>query len=145
MMITDPIGKIKENSSQYLEPTKSIDWGRSIGSGMYGTVSEVVVKQKFALKQIELKKLCDSDDEKEIDSALLEVHEAFTVMNKNLRNVVRTYQYYYDERMKNYSYTMDILEMDLFNYIVAKKLKTEAEYLPIFDDIVSGRLCFTKL
>ena len=133
------IEKIKKNSSPFLD-FNNIEWGRPIGPGMYGTVSEVVVKQKCALKNIDLKKLCNSDEDKDLERALVEVHEAFIIMNKNLKNVSRTYQYYYDDRKNIYSYTMDIFEKNLFDYIKEKKSLKEAEYLSIFDDIVSGRL-----
>lgn len=135
------VQKIKEGSSPYLDPnppSTQIEWKQPISSGMHGPVVEVVVKQTFALKQIELAKMCDSIDEEDLENALFEVHEAFLMMKKNLRNVARTYQYFYDEKRKKYLFTMEIFENNLCKYAYENSL-LEKDFIPIFENIVEGK------
>lgn len=129
---------IKRLSSPLLEFSK-VKWGRPLGRGSYGLVNEVFVEQKFALKTIVLKDLCETNDEAELDQALNEAYNEFKIMNKHLTNVVRSYEFNYDEKNKKFSFTMDLMENDLENMVNEKPFSFK-EFQEIFIDITKGNL-----
>ena len=79
-----------------------------IDHGTYGIVSKVQVTKNFALKDIKLGRF-SSDIESELKCAFNE----YEVMSKNLKNVVRSYEFQYDPKKRIFSYTMDLMENSL--------------------------------
>jgi serine/threonine protein kinase len=136
----DPLASIlhsiKAKSSPYLEGT--IERCKLLGNGSFGVVHEVVVKDRFALKEINIKSLMDNlDDDKELAENLSSSFSEFLIMNKNLKNVVGSHQCYYDEDSKIFSFTMDLMKGDLHSLIKSGSIPFEKFY-KIFQDIATG-------
>ena len=128
---------IKLGSSSLLEPSK-LKWGMPLGRGNYGSVNEVSMEIKMALKIIKLSDFCETNDEKELDQALREAYNEFKIMNKNLSNVVRSYNYHYDERTKQFSFTMDLMKYEL-GVLIKENPFSFGDFYKIFVDITKGK------
>ena len=106
-----------------------------IGSGAYGIVSKAQIMRNFAVKDIYLGQ-SSSDLECELKRAFRE----YEVMSKNLKNVVRSYEFLYDPSKKMFSYTMDLMEKSLDFHI--KDLKNPLSFdkaFPLLQNITTGK------
>jgi hypothetical protein len=129
---------ILKNSSPSLSQ-KNIEWKGNLGKGNFGVVQEIVSKKSFALKQIDLKNLVDKlSDEEELCEELSNAFSEFQIMRKNHPNVVRSYQYHFDNEKLIFSFTMDLMIEDL-GKLIQKRIIPFKEFYPLFQDIVTGK------
>jgi serine/threonine protein kinase len=138
-MHSNHIQSIIANSSTSLSE-ENIERGKWLGSGTFGVVQQIVSKETFAFKQIDLKKLVnDPADEKELYNELISAFSEFQIMKKNHQNVVRSYQYHFDKDDKIFSFTMDLMKgKDLGTLIQMKSIPFE-DFYKLFQDIVTGK------
>ncbi len=80
----------------------------------YGVTGQVQIKanRTFAIKKIKFDRP-NTDVERERKL----VYKEFKLMNKNLSNVVRSYDFLYEKNPMCISYTMDLMEKNLYDYI----------------------------
>lgn len=132
------LDKIKENSSPLLSE-ENLEKGKYLGHGAFGIVQEIFLKQKFALKQINIKKLLNNlKDEKALYENLSCAFFEFETMKKNINHVVRSHKCHYDEKNMIFSFTMDFMSGgDLGNLIKQGSLSFK-EYYQLFQNIVTG-------
>ena len=106
-----------------------------IASGAYGSVHKVQVTRNFAVKDIFLRG-SSNDLESELKCAFSE----YELMSKNLKNVVRSYEFQYDPKKRIFSYTMDLMENSLDCHI--KDLKNPLSFdkaFPLLHNITTGK------
>ncbi len=126
------IESLVENSSPFLTNLNR----DLIDRGAYGIVSRVQATRNFALKDIFLGK-SSSDLESELKCAFSE----YQVMSRNLKNVVRSYDYLYDPKKKMFSYTMDLMDKSLDSHIRSlKNPLTFDEAFPLLHNITTGKI-----
>ena len=131
------IESLLENSSLFLKNLNR----DIIDHGNYGIVSKVQVTRNFALKDIKLGRFSS-----DIESELKCVFSEFQVMNKNLKNVVRSYDFLYDPRKKMFSYTMDLMDKTLDSHI--RDLKNPLSFenaFPLLHNITTGKKIFNPI
>ena len=108
-----------------------------IGRGAYGIVSKAQVMRNYAVKDIFLSRSSsDLDLEAELKCAFSE----YKVMSKNLKNVVRSYEFLYDPKKRMFSYTMDLMENSLECHL--KNLKNPLSFdkaFPLLHNITTGK------
>ena len=130
--------KIRAESSSFLHPDK-VTIIKNLGGGTYGIVSEILLKYKMTLKQIDLKKNSELRDE--MENELKNVYQEFSIMRKHLRNVVRSHHFFYDEEEKTFSFTMDYIEgKNLRKHIESQSYPLPYEkFYPLFENIITGK------
>ena len=109
-----------------------------IASGAYGSVHKVQVTRNFAVKDIFLRG-SSNDLESELKCAFSE----YELMSKNLKNVVRSYEFLYDPKRKMFSYTMDLMDKSLDSHIndlndLKKPLSFDKAF-PLLHNITTGK------
>ena len=109
-------------------------------NGAFGIVQQIISKENFALKQINLNKLVnDPADNNELYEELSSAFSEYQVMKKNHPNVVRSYQYHFDDKENVFSFTMDLMKgKDLATLILTKSIPF-GEFYKLFQDIVTGK------
>lgn len=109
-----------------------------IGSGSFGEVIRIKSEKVLALKSINLKMLADT--EQEIAEELSSAYTEYKILKKKLQNVVTSYDYYYDDREKIFSFSMDYIQgKSLAKYMEQKPQGMNIqEFFSIFKDIVTG-------
>ena len=108
------------------------------GHGSFGRVYKIKMKssgQILALKVIDI-----GDKGQTLESAKME----YSILSKNLPNIVRSYDHHFDEKLSEYSYTMEYHPYDLTKYVnqyenLKKKPFTFDDFFPIFMDILRGK------
>ena len=94
------IESIKKNSSPSLEEGK-YKIVSFLGNGTFGGVHHIILKENFACKCIDLKKLVKNlQDEQEINEELLCAYSEYSLMRKYYPNVVGSHVYNYNEKTK---------------------------------------------
>ena len=111
-----------------------------MGKGTYGIVQQIVSKENFALKQVNLNELVkDPADKNELYEELSGAFSEYQVMKKYHPNVVRSYQYHFDDKENVISFTMDLMKgKDLASLILTKSIPF-GEFYKLFQDIVTGK------
>ena len=122
----------------------NIEPGIVLGSGTFGVVQQIKSKETFALKKIDLRKLVeDMDDEEELHEKLSCAFLEFQIMKKNIPNVVRSYQYHFDDKENVFSFSMDLMKgKDLGTLIQTKSIPFE-DFYKLFQDMVTGKKTLT--
>lgn len=133
------INEIIAQSSPSLSD-KNLEKGKSLGSGTLGDIKQIISKETFALKRIDLTKLVqDLDDEGELYERLSCAFSEFQIMRKNYPNVVRSYLCHFNPENYFFSFTMDLMRQgDLGSLIQKKSLPFERCY-KLFKDLVTGK------
>jgi serine/threonine protein kinase len=106
-----------------------------IGRGAYGVVNKVQVTRNFAVKDIFLR-----GSSTELESELKCAFSEYELMSKNLKNVVRSYEFLYDPKRKMFSYTMDLMDKSLDSHI--NDLKNPLSFdkaFPLLHNITTGK------
>ena len=135
----EEIHSIIKNSSPSL-CEGSIRKLESLGYGSFGVVNHMVSEQSFALKQIDFKRQLESLDDKEaLYDLLRSAFFEFQIMKKNLPNVVRSYQYNFDQKEKVFSFTMDIMKGKDLSTLIKERCLSFEEYFKLFKDILTGK------
>jgi serine/threonine protein kinase len=109
-------------------------------AGAYGAVFRITSKtdqKKYAMKQTDLKNI----PKPERQAALNEAMNEYKLYKRNIPNVLRSYGSYFDKTNEIYRFSVDLMEMDLSNFIEKNGgALTFEEFTPIFSDIIKGKL-----
>ena len=135
MSLEKKVQEINKCSNRDLqENRKIID---TLGSGTFGTVLKIEYQKKvLAMKTISLKEV---DDEEDYHQKVLASHSEYELLKAGHPNVVRSYEYFLDEKKKEYSFTMDLMSQDLETFIEKKKGKLPFQKVyEIFQDVLTG-------
>lgn len=136
--IDSQISEIKSQTSPHLDGKR--ETVNFLGNGAFGVVNEIITKDAFACKVIDLKKfMADLDNRQELCDQLSCAFSEFQIMKKNLHNVVRSYQCHFDENNKLFSYTMDLMKGGDLGTLIKKKSLPFNEYYKLFQDILTGK------
>lgn len=133
--------EILAKSSPLLEKGKYNFLG-ALGTGGQATVLEILIPNvgEFALKIYNIgKSMIDPNDEKELLEALNEVYLEYSLLNQELPNVVRSHLYNFDEKKKEFCFTMSLMRGgDLSTLIKTKGSMVYGDFLKLFEDVVTG-------
>lgn len=137
---------IISNSNPDLNPKNlGKDASNIIGIGNFGVVQKVYLKKPYALKTVDLNDIADTEEE--LAQELQSVYSEYEKLRNDLPNVVRSYDYFYDDQKKTFSFSMDYIDGISLNNFMDKRTKSLPfeEFIPIFKDIVTGLYqLFTK-
>ena len=126
-------------SSPQLKSTKNYEISRIIDSGNFGTVYTITVhedKKVYAVKQINIEKF----DEKERPAALADAIMEYNLLKKGIPNVLRSFGSFYDANAEVFKFSTECMEMNLAQFIKSKGSLSFIDFIPIFSDIVSGKI-----
>ena len=103
-------------SSPLLSSDKNYD-EKFIDAGTYGAVFKITSKSDnstYAMKQINLTNFDLSKRQEALENAKKE----YNIYSKNIPNVLKSYGSYYDETEDVYRFSIDLMETDLYNFII---------------------------
>ncbi len=114
-----------------------------LGGGAYGIVFKIRMKKTkklYALKQISFSEHLDQEG---LESELQKARQEYSLLRRNMKNVVCAYGSYFDSEQKKFCFSMDLYEQNLTKYIYEFNKKngrsmTVDEFLPIFKNIITG-------
>ena len=133
--------EILAKSSPLLEKGRYTILG-SLGSGGQATVFEILIPNvgEFALKTYHIgKSMMNPNDEGELLEALNEVYLEYSLLNQELPNVVRSHLYHFDEKKKEFCFTMCLMRGgDLSNLITNEGPMLYGDFFKVFEDVVTG-------
>ena len=119
---------------------QNIERGKILGKGKFGVVQQIVSKETFALKQIDLKPLIDNiDKEEELCEELTSAFSEFQIMKRNYPNVVRSYQCHFDKEENVFSFTMDLMKGKDLGSRIQKNIIPFEKFYQFFQNIVTGK------
>ena len=124
-------------SSPLLSSDKNYD-EKFIDAGTYGAVFKITSKSDnstYAMKQINLKKFLVNDRK----DALADAKNEYNLFKKKIPNVLTSYGSHYDQANEVYRFSIDLMETDLYNFIIKNGALTFENFIPIFTDILSGK------
>jgi hypothetical protein len=124
--MSSPLLKSKENySREYLD------------KGAYGTVFKITSKLDgtvYALKSFDFEKLSDDDIKLHYSDAKKE----YEVLRIGIENVIKCYGSHFDEKTKNFVFSMDLMDQTLMKLIRKNGSLSFEEFIPIFKDFSKG-------
>ena len=138
MSLEKKVQEIKKCSNRDLqENRKIID---TLGNGTFGTVFKIEYQKKvLAMKTTSLKNVEDEDD---YHGKILASHSEFELLKAGHPYVVRSYDYFLDEKKKEASITMDLMSQDLEAFIEEKKRLPFQKVYEIFQDVLTGQIIY---
>ena len=125
-------------SSFLLSSDKNYD-EKYINGGSYGAVFKITSKSDnstYAMKQINLTKFLKTSERQE---ALEDAKKEYDLYKKKIPNVLRSYGSHYDKTQEVYRFSIDLMETNLYNFILKNGALTFETFIPIFTDILSGK------
>ena len=126
-------------SSPLLSSDKNYD-EKFIDAGTYGAVFKITSKSDnstYAMKRIDLTKFIEISERQE---AFDDAKKEYNLYKKNIPNVLRSYGSHYDQTEEVYRFSIDLMEMNLYDFILTNGALTFENFIPIFTDILSGKL-----
>ena len=109
-----------------------------IGSGNFGSVMHVSIHEDqkvYALKQISFQNVPATDRAAAVNDAKNE----YQLLKKGIPNVLKAFGSNYDEKTHMFKFSTELMDMNLTQLIEKKGSLTYSEFIPIFQDILSGK------
>ncbi len=107
-----------------------------LGGGAFGTVYKIRIKEdskEYALKNVDLKRPGDLDD------ALME----YKLLQKGIPNIVKSFGSFHEEN-KKFIFSTELMEGTLQDYIRDQGPLPFQKFIPIFTNIITGRIIFPR-
>ena len=126
-------------SSPQLKSTTLYKNDKFLGAGSYGAVNLISIKEngkKFALKEFHLNKILDPTKRK---LALEEATMEYQLLKNPLKNVIQSYGSNYDAEANKFMFSMEYYPENLREYIEKNKQINFSKFIPIFNDIITGK------
>ena len=131
-------------SSPQLNSAKNYTIEEIVDAGNFGAVYKVLVhedQKRYAVKQINIEKYSESDRQNALNEAKIE----YNLLKKGIPNVLKSFGSNYDSNKEIFRFSMELMEMNLAQYIKGKKNLSFEEFSPIFSDILTGIILFHKV
>lgn len=109
---------------------------REIGRGSSGQIFEIEIPQRLARKEFIY------NNEEELELYVNEYNISRLLRSKKFPHVVECYDFWHDPILRKFSFSMDLKETNLENFIITNFPDGMAfeQFTPIFQDIVTGIL-----
>lgn len=114
-----------------------------LDSGAYGAVFKITSKadkSEYAMKQIDLKKI----DISERNEALNDAKNEYILYKRNIPHVLKSYGSHYEKSKDEeiYRFSVDLMEINLANFIEKNGALSFEQFIPIFSDVLLGKFFF---